>query len=176
MKRSILIVMSMGVILWVGTTPVFAQRNHDGASSHGPISHEASALSESRGGAARSSSSPEVLNKNSKLDGALTSKLQSNGLLPAGTDLKTACSGFRNLGQCMAAIHVSHNRNIPFACLKADMTGTAALAGSTCPPGTGSKKMSLGKSIQTLDLKAEAKVETKKAKKQADDDIKELES
>jgi len=177
MKRSILMVPSFAAILLIGTTPALAQRSHGGVGAHGSSSHDASASSESHGSnSASSNSSPDVLTKNSKLDSTLTTKLQSKGLLPAGTDLKTACSGFRNLGQCMAAIHVSHNRDIPFACLKADATGTAAPTGSTCPAGTGSKKLSLGKSIQSLDPNADAKVEAKKATKQADDDIRELES
>jgi hypothetical protein len=35
-----------------------------------------------------------------------------------------AASGFKNRGQFIAALHVSHNLNIPFDQLKADMTGT----------------------------------------------------
>jgi len=78
------------------------------------------------GGKGAAASSPTtVLTKNAKLDTHLTSLLQSKGLLPTGTDLKDACAGFKNLGQCVAAIHVSHNLKIPFACLSADMTGTA---------------------------------------------------
>jgi len=114
-----------------------------------------------------------VLSRNSKLDSKLTANLQSKGLLPKGTDLKDACSGFKNLGQCVAAIHVSHNRNISFDCLKADMTGQAPAAGSSCPAGTGSSKMSLGKAIQTLDPQADAKSETKHASREANTEIKE---
>lgn len=129
-----------------------------------------------RGGllsAPSSKSGTDVLTNNAKLDSKLTSNLQSKGLLPSGTDLKDACSGFRNLGQCMAAIHVSHNLRVSFACMKADMTGQAALSGSNCPAGTGSSKMSLGKSIQALDPNADAKTEASKATKQADADLKE---
>jgi hypothetical protein len=117
-----------------------------------------------------------VLTKNTKLDTHLTSLLQSKGLLPKGTDLKDACSGFKNLGQCVAAIHVSHNLNIPFTCLSADMTGTAPATGTTCPAGTGSSKMSLGKSIQTLSPNASVRTEGKTATKQANDDINEAET
>ncbi len=51
----------------------------------------------------------------------LSSKLQP--LLPPGTSLEAAASGFKNEGQFIAAVHVSHNLNIPFDQLKADMTG-----------------------------------------------------
>ena len=49
----------------------------------------------------------------------LASKLQSR--LPAGTNLTLASSGFRNLGQFVAAVNVSNNLGIPFAQLKTRM-------------------------------------------------------
>lgn len=51
----------------------------------------------------------------------LASKLQSR--LPAGTDLMTAASGFRNLGQFVAAVNVSNNLGIRFTDLKTRMVG-----------------------------------------------------
>jgi hypothetical protein len=112
-----------------------------------------------------------VLSHNPKLDSTLTSKFQSQGLLPAGTDLKAACQGFKNLGQCVAALHVSKNLDIPFGCLQADMTGTAPATGTTCPAGTGTSKLNLGKSITTLQPSANATGEAKKANKQANSDL-----
>jgi hypothetical protein len=97
-------------------------------------------------------------------------------LLPAGTDLKSACAGFRNLGQCVAAIHVSHNLKIPFACMQADLTGQAPATGAQCPTGTGSSKLSLGKSIQALAPSANSKQEATTGTKQADSDLKDAES
>src|SRR5215831_2703093 len=143
---------------------------NNGAAEHG------NADASSKGAA--SSSPTELLTKNTKLDSNLTSKLQSKGLLPAGTDLKDACGGFKNLGQCVAAIHVSHNLDIPFACMKANMTANPPAAGTTCPAGTGSSKnkMSLGKSIQTLSPNANSKTEATNAQKQGDADIKEAET
>jgi hypothetical protein len=51
----------------------------------------------------------------------LSTRLQP--FLPAGTNLQTAAAGFKNLGQFVAAVHVSHNLGIPFDQLKAKMTG-----------------------------------------------------
>ena len=162
--------------------PAFAQHPHGGAGgaggaggSHGAAMSNGAADHGTSGSASKgSSSSPTtLLTNNTKLDNTLTSKLQAKGLLPAGTDLKDACGGFRNLGQCIAAIHVSHNLNVPFACMKADMTGAAPVAGATCPAGTGSGQMSLGKSIQALAPKADSKTESKTATTQANADIKE---
>src|SRR5258708_9895466 len=74
----------------------------------------------------------ELLSQNTKL----SSKLQS--LLPAGTDLQAASQGFKNLGQFVAAAHVSHNLGIPFAQLKAKIVRPPSerLAKATQDPKT----------------------------------------
>jgi len=181
MKRlALLFILTLFAVLYPGSNMAFAQHGPGGgpglshgssASSHGELNHPSSG---SQGAA--SSSPNDVLTRNTKLDSTLTTKLQAKNLLPAGTDLKTECSGFRNLGQCMAAIHVSHNLDIPFACMKADMTGQTPAAGSQCPTGSGSSKMSLGKTIQTLAPKANSKDEAMEGTKEADSDLKEAES
>jgi hypothetical protein len=81
-----------------------------------------------------------------------------------GQDAQTACGGFKNIGQCMAAAHVAKNLDIPggFDALKAKVTGSGSV--------------SLGKAIQALAPNADAKAEAKKANKQADDDLKETTS
>ncbi len=92
-----------------------------------------------------------ILSRNTQLN----SRLQK--LLPTGTTPQQACSGFKNLGQCVAAIHVSHNLNIPFDQLKEKM-----MSGE-----------SLGKSIHDINPTAHAKSEAKKGQKQADKDLSE---
>jgi hypothetical protein len=42
-------------------------------------------------------------------------------LLPPGMTLADAAAGFKNQGQFIAALHVAHNLNIPFASLKTQM-------------------------------------------------------
>ena len=91
----------------------------------------------------------DILSKNTKLSGNL------DKLLPNGMTAQQACSGFKNLGQCVAAIHVAHNLDIPFSDLKSKVTGGE----------------DLGKAIQSLKPDANAKAETKKAKKQANADL-----
>lgn len=187
MKVRLVLTLLAGCSFSVGFA--LAQHPHGGpggagsaGGSHGPAVSGADngKANGNAGGSAHSASAASpttLLTNNTKLDANLTSKLQSKGLLPAGTDLKTACNGFKNLGQCLAAIHVSHNHdNIAFACLKADMTGTAVPTGTTCPAGTGSSKMSLGKSIQTLSPNTDSKEATKTAQKQSDADLKEAET
>jgi hypothetical protein len=92
---------------------------------------------------------------------AHNTRLSSNlgKLLPNGMTAQQACGGFKNLGQCVAAVHASHNLGIPFDQLKAKMTGTG--------------NVSLGKAIQDLKPAVDAKSEVKKAHKQANQDLNE---
>jgi hypothetical protein len=85
----------------------------------------------------------------------LSSKLQS--LFPAGTDLQKESAGFRNLGQFVAAAHVSHNLDIPWTDMKAKMTGD--------------HPVSLGQAIQDLKPQANARTEAAKAEAEANNDI-----
>jgi hypothetical protein len=83
-----------------------------------------------------------------------------------------ACANFKNLGQCVAAIHVSNNLGIDFNKLACDMT-LKPVTTSTCPAGTGtgSKGISLGASIDLLKPGASGKTEAQKATTQANQDI-----
>ncbi len=176
-KRSIVTVLSLVVILWLAGTSAWAQgrsgSTHPGGTGGASTPRGSSAgnsassnSSSTRGSNSSSNSSPgEVLSHNNgKLNTTLSAKLQSQGLLPAGTDLKTACAPFRTLGQCIAAIHVGHNLGgtCSFTSLTTAMTGT--------PPE------SLGKAIQGCAPHASAKAEAKKGTKQANADIKDSES
>jgi hypothetical protein len=84
-----------------------------------------------------------------------------------------ACTSFKNLGQCVAAAHVS--KNLPgmnFFCLRQAMTKTPA--GGFAPKSgcsvTGS--FSMGKAIQKLDPQADSTTETKKANTETQQDMK----
>ena len=80
--------------------------------------------------------------KNAKLEARLLT------LLPAGTNIYDASRGFQNWGQFVAAVHASRNLGIPFAELKARMTG---LTPGTRPGGTvQTAPMSLGQAIQSF--------------------------
>lgn len=158
------------------TAPTFAQRGRGGAPPAGVGSGMSRDNSSSHGQSGNASSQPdagrrtvsELLTQNTKL----ASKIQ--GL--TGMDAQQACTGFKNLGQCVAAAHVSKNLGISFACLSSDVTGQAPVKGSTCPANTGTGKMSLGKAIQTLSPGSNSKAEARKASKQAQDDLKETTS
>ena len=156
MKVSIL---ALAVLLNSGL--VLAQHGHGMGSS---VSHSSShATSSAKGG---EQSLTQKLTDNTKLADKI-SKL-------TGVSATSACQGFKNLGQCVAAAHVAKNLDIPggFTALKDKMLGISPNGTSTAT----SKPMSLGKAIQALDPSASVKAETKKAKQQADQDVKDSEA
>jgi hypothetical protein len=93
----------------------------------------------------------EILSTNKILSSRLAS------LLPPGTDVKEAASGFKKLEQFVAALHVSHDLGIPFDELKSKLVGKS--------------KESLGKAIAELSPDANSKAEVKKVNKQTEADL-----
>lgn len=178
MKRILLTLTFAAAAAWIFEIPAAAQARgqgqaHPGAGSaaagsmggdHGmsPSGNPASSHSTSAMSGPRTPG--DLLTQNSQL----SSKLSS--LLPAGTDLQTASNGFRNLGQFVAAVHVSHNLGIPFDQLKCTELATTDACGSMTVP---SKSSNLGKAIQTLKpamSSADSKSAAKQAEKEASQD------
>jgi hypothetical protein len=62
----------------------------------------------------------EQLAANHDEEKKLTVQLQA--LLPPRMPLKAACTAFKDLEDCVAALHVSHNLQIKFNCLKWNLT------------------------------------------------------
>ena len=119
--------------LSIGTS-VFAQGRGQGSGAPaghpevgaGTIEHDRAGRPSDRGVTKGSSSNADHTPKTSNTVSnqisehpALYSKLQ--GLLPPGANLDAAAGGFRNMGQFVAAVHVSHNLNITFDQLKTRM-------------------------------------------------------
>ena len=159
MKLSSILVLAFAVALYC--VPAIAQHGHMGGMGH----NSAMGHNSSGPGAAQGKTMDQILTKNTQL----ASKIKTL----TGIDAQQACSGFKNLGQCVAAAHVSKNLGVNFACMKSAMTGTAAPSGTSCgtSTNTSSKSMSLGKTIQTLKPATDSKAESKKATKQAEQDL-----
>ena len=104
-------------------------------------------LSDNRAGGGKTVN--ELIQQNTRLSDNLSS------LMPTGTDMQTAVAGFANLGEFVAAAHVSHNLGIPFDALKAQML----------------KGDSLGEAIHALNPDADARAEARKARAQAKEDL-----
>lgn len=127
-------------------------------------------------------SGPRTVDEQLTNNKGLASKLSS--LMPTGTNLQTAADGFKNLGQFVAAVHVSHNLGISFASLKCTELATkdactTMTGGTTVTMTVPSKSSSLGQAIHTLKPSLSAsdtKTAAKQAKKEADGDIRDTAS
>ena len=139
----------------LGATPLFAQ-------SHGPhvptpTPHVAANVHATEHATDHASKPPAVtVAQHVDSNPALVARVTP--LLPAGMTIDQAAQGFKNQGQFIAALHVSHNLNIPFAQLKAEMTSK--------------DHDSLGQAIHELKPAVNAKVEARKAEDEAKADRK----
>ena len=172
MKTTYILLLTIAVALY--SAPAFAQHGHGmggpgnmgmngmGASNHGNANGSTGHAGDL--GASHGKTMDQLLTQNTKLSEKISTL--------TGEPAQQACAGFKNLGQCVAAAHVSKNLGITFDCLKSDMLGTAPPKTVSCPTGTGTKSMSLGKSIQTLRPTSNSQTESKKGQQQADQDLK----
>lgn len=166
MKHTCLFVLAVAVTLH--SCPAFAQHGHGpggpGGMGSANANNGSSHASGVNGAGASGKSMNQLLTQNTKLSEKISSL--------TGESAQQACNGFKNLGQCVAAAHVSKNLDISFTCLKSEMTGTAP-SGSTsgCPAATTGKSMSLGQAISTLSPKVNNKTEAKKGAQQAKQDL-----
>lgn len=141
----------------MGGSPSGMGAGHDPLGTSGPSSHPGP------GSTAGPGSEPTTTGRRTMSD-LLTqnTKLASKINDLTGMDAQTACAGFKNLGQCVAAAHVSKNLGIGFDTLKGKVTGPDA--------------ENLGKAIHGLNPNVSAKAEAKKAQKQAHADLKQSSS
>lgn len=155
MKRLMVFVIAVLPNLY-GASQLYAQHSAGaGAGVHGASARPASPTKGSTGG----QKTPwDLLQQNKNLSSKLSTILDKQN--PPITNLQQASQGFRNLGQFVAAVHVSENLGIPFTSLKTDM-----MNGDT-----------LGKAIHALKPAVDSQAESKKGLKQANEDIKESES
>ena len=176
MKMLRLAALSLTVFLYATTT--LAQHGGAGAMGGGArnsMSHASTNASDH--GSASTNAPPtstqkitDVLSKNPVIGQKIVNLTgDQNGAVDA-------CTGFKNIGQCIAAAHVSKNMSgLNFYCMRLAMTGTQLPQGSTinCNLPTNFKTgVSLGKAIQTFDPQADTKTETKKATTETQQDLK----
>src|SRR5713226_3233394 len=169
MSRLIIPLTVLALLLYAGSIHVYAQRSHGG----GPPSGVGAGAGTGTGHGLSATPGPSSASNSTHSSQPDTGKRSVNDMLTqntklasqihdlTGMDAQQACSGFKNLGQCVAAAHVAHN------------------LGGTCTFGklkgevTGSSSESLGRAIHGCNPHVDAKAEAKKGKKQADDDLKE---
>jgi hypothetical protein len=102
---------------------------------------------------------PTVWNDQIAANRKLAAKLQK--MLPSGTNLKEASSGFKNEKEFISAVYASKNLGIPFTRLKATVTGKHAI---TLDAAIRELRPDLGK--------AKAKTEEAKAEREATETMK----
>lgn len=145
-------VLCLAAVAAFAALPVYAQ--HGGHGGTGASMSNSHSSTHGNSGSQSGAKISDQLADNTKL----SSKLLS--FFPKGTtlaQLQQDAQGFKNLGQFVAACHVSHNLGIPFDQLKAKMIG---------PPTE-----SLGKAIHALKPDANSSQASKNATKQAKQDI-----
>ena len=160
MKRSLIVLGTLLVALYLGSVPASAQgRPTTAGVSHGTSSH---APSTAAGSSADSSPNPNsspatVLDRNKSLQPALTKALSKSQISVPGGDLEAFCTSnnFKTLGQCIAALHINH---------KFSTCSFSALASG------------IGKALQTCHPTGDPKAEASKAMKQANAEIKNAKS
>ncbi len=151
MKRLVLSISGLLAVTYLSAMPAAAQRAQ--AQAHGATakgSQNTRATSASKAG---SKTPGELLTQNRKLSNKLSTILKQQN--PPVTDLQAASQGFTNLGQFVAAVHISQNLGIPFDQLKTQAQTSR----------------SFGKAIHILKPGADAKAELMKAAEQAVDDM-----
>ncbi len=117
MNRLAIFPVTVGMVFCLGMSPLFAQ--HGGgrpASLGGPSDMGRGGGGQSDAGPSRNSETPnnstglshsspsDVLSHNTAIAGKISSL--------TGLDAQTACSGFKNLGQCVAAAHVAKDAKV----------------------------------------------------------------
>ncbi len=164
-------IFAMALIAGLSVPAAVAQRgSHAPAISHSmgtsrgmSGSHQPGGPNGGKGGGASAmqasgKSASDLLTQNTKLAAKLEGILKLTGSDTEKLDaLKLDAAGFKNLGQFVAAVHVSQNLGITFDQLKSTMLDNGG--------------MSLGKAISQLKPEANTKTETKKANTQAQSDL-----
>lgn len=156
MKRLLVTASGILVVTYLSSMPAVAQRAQSasrGATTHGPERTLPTSTPKGEADRAGSKTPGELLRQNTKLSAKLSAILKQQN--PPVTDLQAASQGFKNLGEFVAAVHVSQNLGIPFSQLKAQEQTSGGL----------------DKAIHALKPDADAKAELIKAAEQAVADI-----
>jgi len=176
MKKSMTFFLSLTIVSYFSVVSMHAQGKGGGHApsidqGHGQSGNQNHGKSTSSQQSGNSSGQQSKTTWETKFSERLASdpafKTRIMNLLPPNTDPVAAASGFKNHGQAIAAMHVSHNLGISFHQLKAKITGVSTNeAGQT----VNSEPMSLGKAIHELRPTIpvnQANEEAGKAEKQA---------
>src|SRR5262245_25762578 len=191
MRNLVVLFLAIAIVLPVGDMSLFAQREQgpgvNQGQGRGPVQLPRIENTNRRGPQTEpgaTNRSEHAKGEGKPLDMTVANSIARNeklsarlqGLLPMNMTLTDAAAGFKNRGQFIAALHVSHNLGIPFDQLKAKMTGIvpeSAQTQSAQTQGEGSESVgpkSLGAAIHELRpelTETQVNVEVHKAEEQA---------
>ena len=135
-------------------------------------SHSASSLNPIKLFKKDSKNTSEPLQTRGDYETKLTPKMQAEGLLGSYSSLTEACTPYKELYDCLAGLHASHDVGVDFNCVRAAVTDVHTTANiSNCKVADGDKQLSLAKAIRALKPDTNAKQAAKDAEEQARDDI-----
>jgi hypothetical protein len=164
MKRSTILLTALGVLLYLGAVPLFAQTHHGGGGTHGPTTTSHGNKDAPGGGKSTETSSATQLGRFfNDTDSKLFTRISALAVKDGTTISALQGMNFKSLGQMISALHVYNNLGLSKTVSFADFV-------------TYDKANSLGAAIKHFDPTADPKTETKNARKQANQDIKESES
>ncbi|HUL15031.1 MAG TPA: hypothetical protein VLV88_03485 [Terriglobales bacterium] len=104
----------------------------------------------------------------------LNDRLQAQGIVAANSNVKDLCVDFKELADCLAALHASHSLGLDFACVRANATGIkTGVDTSSCRMADTDKPLNLVKTIKLLKPDANAKSVAKDAEILAKEDVRE---
>ncbi len=171
------IVLFAAVSFLFAALPVPAQTSPDSQEGDSPRWYSPSRYNPMKLIKRNSKTASEHLAADNDLEIKLTTQLQRLAVLPARTNLKDACSDFKDLTLCVAALRASHALKMDFRCLKWDVTGVKPKpVADACAGPAGGKAMRFDKAIDLLKPDADAKSEAKTALENARNDIKDASS
>jgi hypothetical protein len=120
MKTTTLIII-LTFAIFIAAAPGFSQTGNANVGvgtrteTHARTAPQTAAIGSNAGLGTRIESNPE-----------LAARVRS--MLPSDASINSASAGFKNEGQFLAALHASHNLDIPFDQLKSEMTGSHAMS------------------------------------------------
>ena len=142
------------------------------AADNGHSSHSYNPLKWVKKGSTKTAG--DELDANSDENKRLTERLRAQSLLAENADAKAACGAFKELEDCVAALHASHKLGMDFECVKMDMTHVHSAADpASCKAPEKDEAIGLTQVIRLLKPDTDAKAEAKEAEKAAKADLRE---
>ncbi len=119
-----------------------------------------------------SKTADDQLNSDAVKNEKLTARLRRQGLLAEKVEARDACVAFKELSECVAALHASHKLGLDFECVKVDMNHVHPPSDlASCKAPEKDQAIGLTQVIRLLKPEADAKSEARDAERAAKEDL-----